>query len=165
MTYSFRKATGVDVDSLRQFSCADRGLAYTREVEQLIRGDVADEIASGSTEAHVDIAIDDTATIVGVITYGTTPLDGADDLEDALFIYALGVHPEHRRRLIGTLLKQRVFAAATTMQLRLVVSQVHRRNVPMQQLNKTLDVVSAPDPTDGEYLISVARVDDDNPSL
>jgi len=29
----------------------------------------------------------------------------------------------------------------------------------MQQLNATLDVVAAPDPTDGEYLISVARIE------
>jgi len=28
----------------------------------------------------------------------------------------------------------------------------------MRQLNATLDVVAAPDPTDGEYMISVARI-------
>ena len=73
-------------------------------------------------------------------------------------IYALAVHPDHRRRLIGTLLKQGVLDAARAEQLSAVVSQVHRRNNPMQQLNATLDVVAAPDPTDGEYMISVARI-------
>ncbi len=158
MAYIFRPAAPSDAEPLRRFSCADRGLRYTRDVEQLIRSDVADEVAAGSSDAHVDIATDD-GLIVGIITYGSAPLDGAIDIENALFIYALAVHPDHRRRLIGTLLKQRVLDAAHIHGLDAVVSQVHRRNSPMQQLNATLDVVAAPDPTDGEYLISVARIE------
>lgn len=158
MAYLFRPAEPGDAEALRTFSCADRGLRYTRGIEQLIRSDIADEVAAGSRDTSVDIATDD-GTIVGIITYGVAPLDGAIDIENALFIYALAVHPDHRRRLIGTLLKQRVLDAAHTQGLAAVVSQVHRRNSPMQQLNATLDVVAAPDPTDGEYLISVARIE------
>lgn len=159
MAYTFRPAAPSDAEPLRIFSCADRGLRYTRDVEQLIRSDVADEVAAGSGDAHADIATDDDGLIVGIITYGSAPLDGAINIENALFIYALAVHPDHRRRLIGTLLKQGVLDAAHTHGLDAVVSQVHRRNGPMQQLNTTLDVVAAPDPTDGEYLISVARIE------
>lgn len=158
MAYTFRPAAPNDAEPLRTFSCADQGLRYTREVEQLIHSDVADEVAAGSSDTHVDIATDDAGVIVGVITYGHAPLDGAVDVDNALFIYVLAVHPDHRRRLIGTLLKQRVLDAARSQQLSAVVSQVHRRNRPMQQLNATLDVVAAADPTDGEYLISVARI-------
>jgi len=134
VAYSFRSAEPSEAEQLRPFSCADRGLRYTREVEQLIRSDVADEVAAGSGDAHVDIA---------------------------LFIYAPAVHPDHRRRLIGTLLKQGVLDAARAERLSAVVSQVHRRNNPMRQLNATLDVVAAADPTDGEYMISVARIQEE----
>jgi len=154
VAYSFRSAEPSDAEQLRTFSCADRGLRYTCEVEQLIRSDVADEVAAGSGDAHDDIAIDDTGLIVGVVTYGHAPLD----VDNALLIYALAVHPDHRRRLIGTLLKQGGLDAARAEQVSAVVSQVHRRNNPMRQLNATLDVVAAPDPTDGEYMISVASI-------
>jgi GNAT superfamily N-acetyltransferase len=158
VAYTFRSAEPSDAEPLRRFSCADRGLRYTREVEQLIRSDVADEVAAGSSDAHVDIAVDDTGLIVGVVTYGHAPLDGAVDVDNALFNYALAVHPDHRRRLIDTLLEQEVLDAACAQQLSAVVSQVHRRNNPMRQLNATLDVVAAPDPTDGDYMISAARI-------
>jgi ribosomal protein S18 acetylase RimI-like enzyme len=158
VAYTFRRAEPDDADALRTFPCADRGLQYTRDVEQLVRSDLADEVAAGSGDTQVDIATDDAGAIVGVIAYGLVPLDSAVDVDGALFIYALAVHPDHRRRLVGTLLKQLVFDAARDRQLIAVVSQVHRRNTPMRQLNATLGVVAAPDPTDGEYLISVARV-------
>ena len=159
MAYCLRAAAPDDAESLRTFVCADRGLRYTRDVEQLIRSDVTDEVAAGCRNASVDVATTDAGRIVGVITYGPAPLDGAVDIDNALFIYALAVHPDHRRRLIGTLLKQRVLDVAGVQQLSAVVSQVHRRNNPMKQLNGTLNVVVAPDPTDGEYLISVARIE------
>ena len=158
MAYTFRRAEPKDAEALRTFPCADRGLRYTWDVEQLIRSDLADEVAASSGHTQVDIAADDAGAIVGVVAYGHAPLDGAVDVVGALFIYALAVHPDHRRRLVGTLLKQGVFDAARARQLIAVVSQVHRRNKPMRQLIATLDVVAAPDPTDGEYLISVARV-------
>lgn len=159
MAYTFRQAEPKDADALRTFPCADRGLRYTRDVEQLIRFELAAEVAAGSVDTQVDIATDAAGVIVGVIAYGHAPLGGAVDVDNALFIYALAVHPDHRRRLIGTLLKQGVFEAARTQHLIAVVSQVHRRNHPMRQLNATLGVIAAPDPTDGEYVISVARVE------
>jgi len=45
--------------------------------------------------------------------------------------------------------------AAVTTQHRVPAG---RRNNPMRQLNANLDVVAARDPTDGEYMISVARI-------
>jgi len=75
---------------------------YTCEVEQLIRSDVADEAAAVFGDAHIDIATDDTGLIVGVATYGHAPLDGAVDVDNALFTYALAVHPDHRRRLMSS---------------------------------------------------------------
>ena len=83
----------------------------------------------------------------------------AGDVDNALFIYALGVHPDHRRQLLGTLLKQHVLDQADALGLNAVVSQVHRRNGAMQELNSTLNVVTAGDPSNGDYLISIARTD------
>lgn len=151
--YKLRPAVTDDIAALRSFRCADRGERYTREVEALIRTDVADLVDDAVTFVHVAATVDG---IVAVIAYGPVPM--GIDADDAMFIYALGVVPEHRRQFLATLLKQHVFDHARTTGLTSVVSQVHRRNTAMRALNSTLDVVVRRDPSDGDYLLSVARL-------
>lgn len=150
---TFRLANPGDADALSEFSCADRGQRYTRDVEALIHSDVADDVAAGNDELRVNIATNGDV-LVGVIAHSLVTVDTLGDVQ---FIHALGVHPDYRRRWIATLLKQQVLDYAHATGTGLVVSQVHRRNHPMLELNRSIHAVIVDDPDDGDYYLNVVN--------
>jgi GNAT superfamily N-acetyltransferase len=148
---TLRLAIVSDAVLLSKFSCADSGQRYTRDVEDLIRSDVAEEVAADSDELRVVVALDG-AEIVAVIAHSVVDIDGLGEVE---YIHALGVRADYRRRLIGTLLKQNVLDYAYYTGIGQVVSEVHRRNHAMLALNRELNADTDTDPDDGNYLLTV----------
>ena len=139
-----RRASIHDAASLRVFDC-DARTKWVREVQRLIRTDVADALDVADDQLTVLVA-EDEGTLVGMVAYAPDELGNHH-------IYALAVIASHRRRGIGTRLKRRVLAETGTP----VVSSVHRMNMPMLKLNETLNAQTARDPADGEFQLTVVR--------
>jgi ribosomal protein S18 acetylase RimI-like enzyme len=144
-----REAGQQDAARLLTFCCANSGESWTKEAEDLIREDIADAVRDGNPDITVHVALSDTGIMVGVIA-ASLPLDGIIE------IYVLAVVRSFRRRGIGTDLKQHVMRQAG--QVRIVKSEVHRKNVAMKELNAKLNAVTAKHPEDGKYLVSVVRL-------
>jgi GNAT superfamily N-acetyltransferase len=137
------------------FKCATIGQKWTLRVERLIRGPLADGLERGeSTQGFV--AVESDSTIVGVIAFALDP--EADDPGPLYTIHALAVVERRRRGHIATELKQLVLDECASRGATAVVSHVHRRNTPMNNLNAGLGVVAVRDPEDGEFLLSTAKL-------
>ncbi len=104
-----------------------------------------DEVAA---EAFVAVVADQ---LVGVVAFQMRePTIAA--------IPVLAVTHSHRRRGIGTALKQRVLDTVAPRGVLEVVSEVHRRNTAMNNLNAKLGAVADKDPDDGDLLLTVAVI-------
>jgi GNAT superfamily N-acetyltransferase len=148
--YTFRRAAPADALQLAEFECHNPNEKWTLDVERAIRRGVAEEVAEGQVDGCVHLALFD-EEIVGVIVH----LPVVDDPLQSV-ISALAVTHPHRRRGVATALKSEVMAECAKEGMTSVVSEVHRRNSAMANLNTKLGISSARNPEDGEYNIFAA---------
>jgi hypothetical protein len=147
--WEIRRYEPSDKSRLKTFSCFTMGQRWTKPPQKVLRA-APDEMEADPT-LNILVAVDRDGSMLGAIVFGY------DDGEPV--IHSMGVVEARRREGIGIALKR---AALTDLVLdgtpRVVNSQVHRRNVAMQGLNKRLQVGSVKDPDDGEYLLSSVHV-------
>ncbi len=164
----FRLAEPKDAEQIAQLRCANPNERWTRDVERAVRSDLAEAVADGDPEYCVHVAVDTrTAVIVGVVAHGSVSWEDpdGDSAERSSYIHALAVVHEHRRRGIGERLKLDVLNEAAEAGMKLVTSNVHRKNFAMKALNDKLGVASDRDPQDGEMYFTVAGIAEaDEPS-
>jgi GNAT superfamily N-acetyltransferase len=141
-----REAELADAPQLAHFSCANPNEKWTRAAETVIRADVATDLFTGcGLRVLVAVVADE---VIGVVAFGAGAYGHAH-------IHVLAVRHAYRRNGVATRLKQQVITTCGV-----VTSQVHRRNFAMQNLNAKLNAETAPDPADGELLVTVTNSPD-----
>ncbi len=147
-----------DLQRLRTFDCSTPGAKWTKVPRKMIR-DAPDLLEDPESDVTILVAAQtsydwlrrrprETRVVLGVCVYA---------VEDGVFIsHALGVVRNRRREGIGWALKQVAMANAVADGAeREVVSQVHRRNIEMNALNRKLQAATSKDPEDGELLLTM----------
>lgn len=146
-----------DADDIRAFRCKDPGANYTRVVERLVRGEIADAVASAEADVCVHLArLTDERTLVGVICH--SPVENGPPPIHTISALAVTNIDEgaYRRKGIGIALKSDVLCQLGLQGIAAVHSEVHVRNFPMLRLNEKLDAIAHRDPDDANMMLTMA---------
>lgn len=142
---TIRELDGADRDALAVFTCALLGKPWAQAVQDAIRHDLADQIASGDIAAVGLFGHD--GALSGIAAWrvpgGVAPVLCRGD------IVAVAVH--ERRKGYGRALKAAQIARARASGAIAVASIVHRRNAAMINLNRKLGAVVEEIPDDPDH--------------
>jgi GNAT superfamily N-acetyltransferase len=134
---------------MRRFKCYSTGQKYTREVERLVRGNLADHVgqsSGGDSETQRVLVATAGPELLGLIAW-ESPADPT-----VAKIEVLAVDRSYWRQGVGTALKTEVLAMSAYEGRTFVLSEVHRQNSRMKSLNAKLGVTDlGPLEADGEY--------------
>jgi RimJ/RimL family protein N-acetyltransferase len=150
VSITFRRLDTSSRAALEVFACRDFSQPWTDVVEEVVRGQLADELAHGTVAALG--AFDDDQRLVGVAAW--KPPDERGIVQNVVCAVAFGF----QRRGVGTELKRNVLREGVALRAIAVVSEVHVDNDAMLAVNTKLDAVLTHDPDDQRYLICVIRL-------
>lgn len=150
-----RRATKGDAAVLASFTCATPGQKYTRVVQRGIRAGVAPILGGTEADDEPGAPLEALVAVVGRTLVGVVAFRVTDDIGRLLF---LAVLDPHRNQGIGTDLMRMAFDVCTARGATEVSYEVHRNNTVMQEVSSKLGTPGAKDPSDGEMLLSAARV-------
>jgi GNAT superfamily N-acetyltransferase len=142
---TIRALTSADREALAVFTCARLGEPWAEAVQDAIRNDLADQVASGDVSAMG--LFDQGGALCGVAAWRiydvTLPALCRGDI--------VAVAVREQRKGYGRALKKAMIAGASVVGAVAVSSVVHRDNTAMINLNRQLGAVVEEIPDDGDH--------------
>lgn len=154
-TWTTRLAVAADAEQLSRFKCRNPNERWTRDVQQFIRRVVAQSVRVADPDVCVHVAIEADGTIVSLGAHG--PVDSPEQ-PTSHYVSVLATTHEWRRRGIAIALKREMMRECQTIGVEAALSDVHKDNTPMNELNKQLRATTEPSPVEYEMLFTVTKI-------
>jgi GNAT superfamily N-acetyltransferase len=152
-----REVEPADHAFLRGFSCSGPPYSrWTKRVQKIIRGSLTDALADPERDITAYVAIDDDGKLVGVVG-----LEPAADDPKVWLIDVVGVVATSRKQGIGLELFDTALGHCRDLQAESVTIEVHRSNIPGQQLAKKVKAILFDHPQDPQYFQGAINLTDE----